>query len=431
MRQAQPWESRLPFYYGWVIVAVSFINAFIGAGAIWVVGVFAIGMQAELHWSRASIFGALSVRSVLPMLFAPLMGPLLDRKHGALIISIVAGVLSALSIAGAGFVTEEWQFWLLFGVLGGSVAAGQGFLLPSTIVPKWFTRNRGTVMTWATMGSGVSALVLPPLAALAVEAFGWRVSWWLLAALTLVFGVVPCVLIRRQPSDVGLTTDGRGPQSSAAAALDERHFTLRQAVGTRAYWILGLALAAGSLSITGLPANLVPIYVERGLSPTQAALAFSVYGLCSVACRFVWGELGNRRHIRQVLLLISVYMALVTPLLMLMAPHVAMLYAGLVGFGIGGFVALHQLVWPAYFGRLHLGSIVGSMRPLSTVTAAGGPVLLALLFDATGSYDVSLWLLAGSWVACVALLLLAPSQAPSPSVGLARSWTTPVSGGTN
>jgi cyanate permease len=130
-------------------------------------------------------------------------------------------------------------------------------------------------------------------------------------------------------------------------------------------------------------------------------------------------------------LLISVYMVLVTPLLMVLPPSVAMLYAGLVGFGIGGFVALHQLVWPSYFGRLHLGSIVGSMRPLTTVTAASGPVLLALLFDATGSYDISLWLLAGSWVACVALLLVAPSQAPAPSVGLARSWTTPVSGGTN
>jgi MFS family permease len=426
---APRWEARLPIYYGWVVVGVSFISAFIGAGANWLVGILAIGMQAELHWSRASIYGAVSIRSLLPILAAPLVGPWLDRRHGALMVSLVASVLSAVSLAGSAFVQEEWQFWALFGALGGSVAVGQGFLLPSTIVPKWFTRKRGTVMTWATMGSGAAALVLPPLGALSVESFGWRTSWLLLAGLTLVFGVLPCLLIRRQPSDVGLPTDGRvevrGPTTSV---VEEHQFTLRQAFGTRAFWILGLALTAGSLSITGLPASLVQMFVDRGLTPTVAALGFSIYGLCSVACRFVWGELGNRWHIRRVLLWISLYMVIVTPVLLVLRPPVAVVYAGLVGFGIGGFVALHQLVWTAYFGRRHLGAIVGAMRPLSTLSAASGPALLAVLFDTTGSYDGSLWLLAASWLVCAGLLWLAPVRVPSPVVAPVRSVRTPTGG---
>jgi cyanate permease len=237
----------------------------------------------------------------------------------------------------------------------------------------------------------------------------------LLALVTVVFGVLPCVLIRRQPSDVGLAADGPRAQAVATTPLPtEDHFTLRQAAKTRAYWILGLALMAGSLSITGLPASLVQMYVDRGLTPTVAAFGFSIYGMCSVLCRFLWGELGNRRHIREVLLLISMYMALVTPVLLLLHIEIAIAYAGLVGFGIGGFVALHQLVWPAYFGRRHLGAIVGAMRPLSTLSAASGPALLALVFDRTGSYDLALWLLTGSWIVCAVLLALAPVRTPAP-----------------
>jgi len=169
----------------------------------------------------------------------------------------------------------------------------------------------------------------------------------------------------------------------------------------------------GVVSPTAFPTNLVPALVERGFSAGTAAIAFSAYGATSFFGRFVWGSIADRLHIRKVLLIIATYTGLTIPLLVLLPGDAALLAGAIAGLGIGGWVGLNQIVWASYFGRDHVGAISGSVRPFVTLSGATGPLYVAALADAFGSYTVSILVMAASWWVCgLILLLIKPPRLP-------------------
>jgi MFS family permease len=411
-----PWQARLPFFYGWVIVGASMVFSFMGAGLFWGASVFVTPMQDDLGWSRTAIYLAFSVRGLTGIVLSPLIGPAADRQGGARTMAIVSGLLASMALIFLTGVTEEWQFILLFGVIGGIGNWGQAFPTNNALVPKWFVRKRGIVIGWASMGSPIAAMGLAPLMALVIDAHGWRAAWTILGVASLLLTVLPALLLVRQPEDVGLLPDGEQPGGHASsgrmAPIEEPSATPGEALKDRLFWILVFGISIGGLSYNGLPASLVPMATDRGYSRDLAVLSFSIYGLFSMLGRFFWGYLANRYHIRNVIIAMCVYGIVVTPLFSFLPGALALTYGGLVGFVIGGSVALTPLVWPAYYGRAHIGAISGYSRPLSIVVQSIGPLLMAWSFDKTSSYDIALWLTTISWAVCaVTMWAIRPRRA--------------------
>ncbi|MDE2802419.1 MAG: MFS transporter [Chloroflexota bacterium] len=195
----RPWPARLPFFYGWVIVAITFVMGFITAGAFWATSVIAVPMRDDLGWSLSDIYLGLTMRMLIGAASIFFLGRLADLKHGARVLAIIGSVVATLSLVGVAYVEEQWQFFALYGIVGGFSVAGAGFLLMSAVVPRWFFRKRGRAMAFATMGSGAAAFVLPPLFALVLEAVGWRGTWVFLGVLTGLFTIAPSFLVWRQP----------------------------------------------------------------------------------------------------------------------------------------------------------------------------------------------------------------------------------------
>lgn len=411
---AAHWQARLPIFYGWVIVAIGFLTAFMNVALVWAVGVFATPMVDELGWSRSAIFGAINVRTYMAVFLSPVLGRYFDTRQGGRILTLVAGAGLCASILPIAWVREEWQFFLLFGVLGGAASAAQGGQIVSAIVPKWFIRKRGSAMAWATMGSAASAFAVPPLVALLIAGLTWRPTWAVLAVLTFVTACIPAFLLRRQPEDVGLRPDGdAAPRTDGAGPrlpqVEEVSYTLGEAARTPVFYLLAIAVAIGSLSNTGLPVSLVSIYGDKGLPREMAVAGFSIYGLFSIIGRFFWGYLLNRFHIRWVLLAVAMEGVLATPLFLVLDGPPSLVCAALVGLGIGGQIGFAQMVWPVYFGRSHLGSITGITRPATSLIMGTGSGMMAFSADSTGSYALGLWAITASWfLAGIGLLLCKP-----------------------
>lgn len=414
---SRPWQARLPFFYGWVIVGASLIFSFMGAGLFWGASVFVTPMQDELGWSRTAIYLAFSVRGFAGILLSPIIGPAADRAGGARTLAIGAGLLASVSLMLLGGVTEEWQFILLFGVIGGIGNWGQAFPTNNALVPKWFVRKRGIVIGWASMGSPIAALGLAPLMALVIDAHGWRTAWTLLGIASLLLTVLPAFLLIRQPEDVGLLPDGEPTVARAnaprMAPIQERSLTPREALKDNWFWVLVFGVSIGGLSNNGLPASLVPMFSDRGFPRELAVFGFSLYGLCSMLGRFFWGYLANRHHIRTVIIAMSLYGIVVTPLFSILPGPLVLGYSALVGFGIGGYVALSPLVWPAYYGRAHIGAISGFARPFGIIVQSTGPLMMAQFFDRTGSYDAALWLTTLAWALCAGTMWAVQPRARS------------------
>ena len=303
---------------------------------------------------------------------------------------------------------------LLFGVVGGIAGAGNPITVAAAIVPKWFLARRGRAMAFATAGPGVAALTLPWSLALAEEALGWRDTWVLLGALSFAFTVIPGFFILRQPEDVGLNMDGRrgdaptGPGGPPA----ENSLTLRETFRTAQAWQLLSAHSLVFLSIAVLPTTFVPLFVSRGLSIAEASAALVAYGITSTVARLGWGYLLDRAGVRRTAMALAAYGAIAVALFLpdMGGVAVAVALAAVGGYAIGGILVVNPLLWPTYFGRRHLGAINGFVTPVTSMAASGGPLILALLYDASDIYTYGLLLLVAAWSLAVLPLYLARSR---------------------
>jgi MFS family permease len=64
----------------------------------------------------------------------------------------------------------------------------------------------------------------------------------------------------------------------------------------------------------------------------------------------------------------------------------AFVYGAIVGFASGGIMTVSAVIWPAYYGRRHLGSIRGAATTSMVAGAALGPLPFAFAFEAFGAY---------------------------------------------
>ncbi len=413
---------RLPFYYGWTVVGAGFMTMFVSNGtAFWALQVFVGPMQEDTGWGRASIMGALTVRWIVGGVGGLLLGFVLDKRHGPVLLLVAGTLLDGGSMAALYWVDSQFEFLLLFGLAGGVGSIGTGRLIVGALIPKWFVMRRGVAMGVAATGSGVSALMVSPLAQVIVESAGWRAGWVWLGALTLALLLPLALLVRRSPEDIGLLPDGaQSPaynvRSGARGTEQERSATVGEALRSPALWLLTLATSVGLFSMSTNASSMVPYFESIGFTPAVAAAGLAVYGAFSTASRFIWGYVADRITVRRAIVLQSVLTAGGVALQLVAGSQMALfLIVAYHGLMLGGFVVLQPLVWPEYFGRRSLGAITGITQFFTTFVLAAGPVFAGAVFDATDAYLWAYRTLVGTWLlTAVLMMVVRPSQARAP-----------------
>jgi MFS family permease len=150
---------------------------------------------------------------------------------------------------------------------------------------------------------------------------------------------------------------------------------------------------------------MVPYFEEVGFSSAVAAASLSVYGLFSIGMRFAWGIMADRWSVRRAIIIQAVLTAIGALILLQVAGvttvYIAMAYQGMT---LSGFPPLSILLWPEFFGRMHIGSIIGLTQFFSTIAGAVGPVIAGFVYDQTGTYETTLWFLVGSWLVCAVFM---------------------------
>jgi MFS family permease len=395
---------RLPFFYGWIVVYIGFLGVFMmGATSFWGLPVFISPMTEDTGWSRASIFLGLTLRFIVGAFGGLLLGRFADRRGGPSRLLLIGLLIDAGSMAALRWVESPLQFVLLYGVIGGAANTGMR-VSGGALIPKWFIQRRGAAVGFSSMGGGLSALIMVPLISVMVSELGWRDAWTGLAAIMFLM-VLPCVpLAIRAPEDLGLQPDGIDHVSRARANpayLAERSYTLQGALRMSQFYLLLAAVVFGSYSLQTATITMVPYFEDIGFTTTTAAAAVSTYGFFSIAARFVWGFAADRLTVRMALVVQAALTAVGTVLMIeIGAPWSLYVVAGYMGIMLGGFPTLGQLIWPEFFGRAHIGSIVGLTQFFTTILGSSGPFITNFIFDQTGSYTVSLWVLVATWLLC-------------------------------
>ena len=401
-------------YYGWVIVAVISMIGVVQAGQFnTTVGVFVKPVTEEFGWDRSTFIGAISIGTLTGGALAPLSGVLLDRLGGRWVISLglllLGGSLILLS-----FVNGAWQFYLAM-IVGRAGLQGATNLSLGVVVSKWFVRKRGRAMAMAEVGQRAGSGLVPVFAQTIVSVADWRTAAWATGALTWVLGLLPALLfLRRQPEDLGLKPDGDDAPPASAPMAARRSYeppsvTLHQALRSTTFWLIALAIAAMFTVMSGVSLNLLPYLSDQGLSAGGAVTVLAVYATVAGFSAVGAGLLSERIPVTRMLQ--AAYVALAGATLFLVTVDSILggvVYGIAAGIAFGTISTAFQLVLPAFFGRGHLGAIRGVSQTLNMGTVAGGPFLMAFVFDTTGSYVPILFAFAGLLAAAFVMLAIVP-----------------------
>lgn len=418
-------RRRPAIFYGWYIVGVALVAQFVAAGTqAYAIGVFLKPMTQDLGWSRESFSAVQTVSTVVMGGLGLLIGGLVDRR-GPRLLMFAGGVIAGAALVGTSFVHELWQFYLLRGVAQTTGNALLGNLVVNVTVAKWFVARRGMAISIASAGISLGGVLMAPVVALWVSAYGWRSAWVLLGVVAWLLILPSSFIIRRTPEDSGQLPDGMTEAEAAvysaakkrASAATERQWTRPEAVRTSTIWLVILAYGTANVGLMAMMLHMIPYLTDSGFSRGTAALLFSVQAWSSLLSKPAWGILMDRFHAR-ILSAAGFIISAVAIVGLLGAARVesevlvlAMLIA--YGFGVGGTMPLQETVWASYFGRVHLGQIRAVAMPFSIIFSAGGPLLAGALYDRSGSYTSAFSTFAVfSVVGCLLILLARPPVPP-------------------
>jgi sugar phosphate permease len=399
-------------FHGWYLVGAALISgAFMTGAGTWAFSLFVKPMTEDLGWSRSAFFGALTVRSIVSGLIAPLVGPIQDTKRGPRRLMFLTVLGMGFGMSAMYWVNSLIAFYLLFGIVGTLMTVGGADMLINAVLPKWFVRKRATALTIASAGQGAGPLLFPVLVSAAIVAWGWRTAWVTVGGAALILLLPLAFTVRTRPEDMGLHPDGDPEQPSADLVRRtpaERSYTRREAMREPSMWLINLSGALFVMGVTGLQTNWLLFFQDQGFAATTAALSASAFGIGSFSSRFIWGLLAYRYTVRA-LMAIATSITACTVLLLFQVDSVLtmMLVALLNGLALGGNFVMRPLIVANYFGRDHLGSIGGVMRPLQIAGGATGPIAVAGLYDLTGDWHVAFGAVIVIWIASALSIALA------------------------
>jgi sugar phosphate permease len=401
---------RLPFFYGWIILACACCAGFSRqGGAVASLSIFVAPMTSDFGWSRTALSGAVSLGGVLAALSSPVLGRVLDRS-GARVVLCVAVLLTGAADLALSLTNSLLTFYLLFCIARLNFA-GPFDLGIYGAVNNWFVTRRALATAIATLAQMAGLVALPLIAQAAIAQGGWRAGWIAVGTAVLVIGFVPnWLLMVRRPEDLGLAPDRRAVPHAAAPArrAAEPSYSRAQALRTPSFWLLCLFTLFAYPVQAGVSLHQAPFLIERGLSPTIAATIVSTFSLMSGAASLGCGFFPRSLPIRYALALSGIALCIGTSLMLGVAtPRQGFFAASIFGIGIGGLLTLLPIAWADYYGRISYGAIRGIALSVQVMAQASGPLLSGILRDWSGSYDISLEFFAVLSAISVAAALLA------------------------
>tara|TARA_B110000014_G_C20095592_1_gene574212 strand:+ start:163 stop:1473 length:1311 start_codon:yes stop_codon:yes gene_type:complete len=386
-------SARLPFYYGWIVVFAAGTTTFARmAPSTTTLAVFVSPMADEFGWSRTLIAGSVSVGALSSIFISPAVGWAVDRYGVRLILT------GSMLMLGVAMISLAWATVPLFFYMG--FATGRVvFHVPvqigtGALISRWFIRKRGRAISIIYLAGSVGGIVFVQIASLAISHWSIGAAWMLLGGLVLAVAVLPsALLIIDRPEIIGLHPDNQPPLSteSGGELEDDNHdkadWTPRQAMRTRALWVLTVVVGVLFMIQAGISVHVGAFFLDRGLSLTAAANAITVHAGVNALASLMWGAIIERTTVRVAmtgLMLLSVMSSL--SLLLVTSEVSAFGVAALLGLvGAGGNV-IPPVAFASYFGRRSIGTIRGISETGVQVGQTIGALFSGLVYDLSGSY---------------------------------------------
>ena len=425
-------------YFGYYVIAALFIAEIAVTGvSFYSFSLFITAWQndATLAWSLTAINGSFLVG--LPLaLTSPLLGRFIDERGARLAMLLGVPLIGGTFLLEA-FMTEIWHLWVAQGLLITGQSAA--FLGTGKLVGLWFNTDRGRMMGIALAGNNAGGVIMAPMSAIFIDAFGWRTTLFAFGvAIIVINSLLIWLWVRDKPEDViaearrvgrereaetaeallAAATSGSSSDVGGTRPATSQGVTWQQSLRMPAFWLLTVAFVATFASIFAVLNQLGKHLEIVGISTATAGGALGLLGAFGFMGKLIFGFASERFPSRYGFAAVCVLqMCGIVILLLLRTPGELWLlwpFVAVYGVGFGAVGALMPLVVADTFGLFAYATIFGAQQLILRLVNGGLPPVVGWSVDSTGTYE---W----AFVATIFALLVG-----AVAVVFARTEATPA-----
>jgi MFS family permease len=383
-RGQQSVEVKPRFFYGYIILILSFAISLIIFGIYFSIGIFLKPMLNEFGWTRTMVSGSVSVSWLVSGVLGIVMGGLNDRV-GPRFVVLICGLSFGIGCLLMSQISTIWHIYLFYGIL---IGAGTSLPIPlMSTLSRWFVKRRTIITGIYLLGSGIGGILVPPLASWLTLNYDWRLSYIIMGGLLILVILTTSHFLKRDPSQMHQLPDGNTIVIEKETRAAIMGISLKEAITTRQFWLIFTGFFCFSLAMNTINVHLVPHVTDLGIPAAVAATVLVILNAAGILGRIGLGSLGdkfgNKRLFMLTLFLLAISFAgfIFTRELLWLC-----LFVVLFGLAAGSGITQQSPLVAGIFGLRSHGLIFGFVCLGHTMGAAIGTTLAGYLFDQTGSY---------------------------------------------
>ena len=276
--------------------------------------------------------------------------------------------------------------------------------IPSgVLVNNWFSmEKKGTKSGIAFAGSVVGGIVFVQIANLLMQAYDWRVTHYVLAAICAVLMLpISLFVVRARPEEKGLcplgSENAMGGACPVVTGISGKKF-----FRTGSFWLLAFTVFVVGFTNMGIQRNFaICLQNEHGHSEDFSSMVYSLVMLVQILGKLILGRIYDKKGIKAGTVYNTVLVIATTAFAVASGNAVMAVCFGVI-FGLLGSMTT---VTPTYLtalivGRKSYAGIFGVVNMFFNIGVAVGAVVAARVFDVTGSFN-------GAWIAFAVLMVIA------------------------
>jgi len=380
-------------------------------GLFYSFSVFIEPLETALGSTRTAISGAYALELTVYCSCAIPWGWISDKYGPAKALWLAAFLIGG----GASFCslcTSIWHLYIFFGLMA-AIGHGAIYVVPTSTLNKWFLQRRGLAVGIALCGLGFGLLAVPPVAALMISKYGWRVSFIILGVTFFALNLIVGIFLKGEPAEMGLKPLGETEEKTSIfqeTSAGLKDFSPGETLRAKNFWMLYLVFLFCFAAEQMVLVHIVPFGATKGISTTQGALSLSFLGAGTILGRVGTGALSDKiGSIPSLIMSCCIEAGSVFLVLAVKGPLLLNLTMFILGFVYGGTAVLCPVMLGGFFGLKNIGTIIGMWVTSGVPAGLLGPLLAGMVFDATGSYFGAI-IIAG--ILCVGAIMAAASIKP-------------------
>jgi len=397
MMQAKRTTHSFHFFYGWYILASSFLILFFTTGARFTIGVVFKPLMAEFGWDRGLISLAFFLNMTIYAFSLIIIGRAYDR-HGPKWVIMISAVFLSVGFMSLSLVETSWQFFIFYGILAALGMGGTTVPLFAALMSKWFERGRGLAVSMGLAGSCMGQFILVPAFTVLVLRYGWRISYFYIGLVMLVvIMTLALVVIKGDPHDLGLEPWGhkngvnvRKDKDRKVTDISSRDLGLTDAMKTYSFWLFVTVMfvcGSGDFLVT---THLIPMVTDYNIPATTAGNMLAWLGLMSLPGILIAGPLSDMIG-NKIPIILTFLMRFALFMLILKFQGLASFYVFACAFGFTLLITapLNALLVGKLYGFSHVGLLSGFITTIHHLGGGFWAYLGGEIFDRTGSYELA------------------------------------------